>query len=138
MIWPVLYQPEDNDEDVVLRRITEVGLPDVPLPPMHNEFFKGKSVEYKYQSIRRGLAARFRGAKIDISSYGAHVPVLKKISTVTYAVNEGLRTVRGFIERAAQDFRLAPVAGPGVIPPAEQAPDASAATGGPEAGGTSA
>jgi hypothetical protein len=116
-LWPVLYEPEDSDDPVVLKEQTTQQRVPMYIPNVCNSQFKKHSIAFKYSVIRRGAAGGALAYGVDVTEFGGHVQLLKTTATVTFAVDEGIKRARGYISRGEMDFQYVSTAKVGVVPP---------------------
>nr|WLJ58891.1 putative coat protein [Areca palm latent virus 1] len=114
-VWPVLVGPDDTEYEIKFEKMLERENNFINLPPIYNRFFRGKKVDYYIRIMQRGVSRSLNTDRFDIEDYGGEVR-LRRDTTVTYNIPEGVAKLRGYILRQEQGFRfVGPVQG-GVIP----------------------
>uniref|UniRef100_A0AAU6R540 Capsid protein n=1 Tax=Cynanchum associated totivirus TaxID=3161584 RepID=A0AAU6R540_9VIRU len=115
MSWPVLFQPDEQGDDIILVKQHERDAHFIDLPIVTNNFFKGNKLEYEIRPVRRGMSLDYQNNREDIFESGGIMSMFSKI-TLAYTVTGTVQRLRSYITRSEQGFQFVDTVKGGVIP----------------------
>jgi hypothetical protein len=134
-VWPLLFTPEDNHGSV---RVADQHMADdnaICLPVVTNRSLGDTKVAYKYVRRWHSVAAGQGVDERKINEVGASVPFSSQKVTTQIQMSAGFKEARGYVDRTATDFLIAPDVTVGVVPPRQPQGGATNVDGSSEAGG---
>ncbi|ABU55398.1 coat protein [Black raspberry virus F] len=115
-VWPILYEPNHQHDEIVINYQQQRMHHFITLPQIINNFFKNKTIEFSHRIIRRGTTTSAYGNWLDVVESSGVVQMFANM-TVAYNTSAAVSRLRAYITRSEEGFRFVDNVQGGAIPP---------------------